>query len=43
VWKDWSPARLGQAPSWCETATPTSLPGTQLPVWSWPQFYRLPR
>jgi hypothetical protein len=37
------PHLLGQAPSWCETAVPTSQPGTLLPMWSRPQLYRLPR
>jgi hypothetical protein len=35
------PAETGTI--WCETATPTSLPGTPLPVQSGPQLYRLPR
>jgi hypothetical protein len=43
VWNNWSPTLVGQVPSWCETAAPTSLPGILLPVWNWPQLYRLPK
>jgi hypothetical protein len=38
LWNDWSPAPLGYAPAWQETAKSTSPPGTPLIRQSQPQL-----